>query len=110
MKNLSKICMNASFLLWKKNTFQLAKEFIKLGFKSIITCVDSKSLSKEFVGRMFDKEFLSALPSDVDPMGENGEFHSYVFDGPLFKRRVEFELGDIVLRDGRFYFCDLIPL
>lgn len=108
--NLSKIGMTALFPLWKKDTFQLAKEFIKLGFKSIITCVDSKSLSKEFVGRMFDKEFLLALPSDVDPMGENGEFHSYVFDGPLFKRRVEFELGDIVLRDERFYFCDLIPL
>jgi len=109
-ENLSKIDMTALFPLWKKDTFQLAKEFIKLGFKSVITCVDSKSLSKEFVGRMFDKKFLSALPSNVDPMGENGEFHSYVFDGPLFKRRVKFELGDIVLRDGRFYFCDLIPL
>jgi uncharacterized protein (TIGR00290 family) len=109
-ENLSKIDMTALFPLWKKDTFQLAKEFIKLGFKSVITCVDSKSLSKNFVGRVFDKKFLSALPSNVDPMGENGEFHSYVFDGPLFKRRVKFELGDIVLRDGRFYFCDLIPL
>ena len=109
-ENLSKIDMTALFPLWKKDTFQLAKEFIKLGFKSVITCVDSKSLSKNFVGRVFDKEFLSALPSNVDPMGENGEFHSYVFDGPLFKHRAKFELGDIVLRNGRFYFCDLIPL
>jgi uncharacterized protein (TIGR00290 family) len=107
-ENLSKIGMTALFPLWKKDTLQLAKEFIKLGFKSVITCVDSKSLSKNFVGRVFDKEFLSALPYNVDPMGENGEFHSFVFDGPLFKRRVKFELGDIVLRDGRFYFCDLI--
>jgi len=109
-ENLSKIDMAALFPLWKKDTSQLAKEFINLGFKSVITCVDSKSLSKNFVGRVFDKEFLSALPSNVDPMGENGEFHSFVYDGPLFKRRVKFELGEIVLRDGRFYFCDLIPL
>lgn len=109
-ENLSKIGMTALFPLWKKDTFQLANEFIKLGFKSVITCVDSEILSKEFVGKLFDEKFLSALPSNVDPMGENGEFHSYVFDGPLFKRKVQFELGDIVLRDGRFYFCDLIPL
>ena len=109
-ENLSKIGMTALFPLWKKDTFQLAKEFIKLGFKSVITCVDSEILSKEFVGKLFDEKFLSALPSNVDPMGENGEFHSFVYDGPLFKRRVKFELGDIVLRDGRFYFCDLIPL
>jgi uncharacterized protein (TIGR00290 family) len=109
-ENLSKISMTGLFPLWKKDTFQLAKQFIKLGFKSIVTCIDSKSLSKDFVGRMFDKEFLSALPSNVDPMGENGEFHSFVFDGPLFKRRVQFELGEIVFRDERFYFCDLLPL
>jgi uncharacterized protein (TIGR00290 family) len=108
-ENLSKIGMNALFPLWKKNTFQLAKQFIKLGFKSIITCTDSKNLSKDFIGRLFDKEFLLDLPSNVDPMGENGEFHSFVYDGPLFKSRLQFELGDIVLRDGRFYFCDLIP-
>lgn len=109
-ENLSKIGMNALFPLWKKDTFQQAKQFIELGFKSIVTCIDSKRLSKNFVGRVFDKEFLSALPSNVDPMGENGEFHSFVFDGPLFNSRVQFELGDIVLRDGRFYFCDLMPL
>ncbi len=108
-ENLSKIGMTASFPLWRKNTLQLAKQFIKLGFKSIITCIDSKNLSKDFVGRMFDIEFLSDLPSNVDPMGENGEFHSFVYDGPLFESRVQFELGDVVLRDDRFYFCDLIP-
>lgn len=109
-ENLSKIGMNALFPLWKKNSFQLAKQFIKLGFKSVITCTDSKSLSTDFIGRKFDKEFLLDLPSNIDPMGENGEFHSFVYDGPLFKNRVRFELGDIVLRDGRFYYCDLIPL
>ncbi|WP_455369517.1 Dph6-related ATP pyrophosphatase [[Eubacterium] cellulosolvens] len=108
-KNLSKMGMTALFPLWKKDTFQLAKQFIKLGFKSVITCTDSKKLSKDFVGRIFDKEFLLDLPSNVDPMGENGEFHSFVFDGPMFKNKVQFELGDIVLRDRRFYFCDLIP-
>ena len=108
-KNLSKMGMTASFPLWKKNTLQLANQFIKLGFKSIITCTDSKKISKDFIGRIFNEEFLLDLPSNVDPMGENGEFHSFVYDGPLFRNKVQFELGDIVLRDGRFYFCDLIP-
>ena len=108
--NLSKIGMKGIFPLWKKDSFDLANTFIDLGFKAIITCVDSKMLDKEFVGRVFDKQFLSELPSNVDPSGENGEFHSFVYDGPMFQEKISFTIGHIVLRNNRFYFCDLKPV
>lgn len=108
-KNLSKIGMKGIFPLWKKDTMELAHQFIDMGFKAIITCVDSKVLNKNFVGRFYDRQFLNELPAGVDPCGENGEFHSFVFDGPIFKNKITFTIGDIVFRDNRFYFCDLIP-
>jgi uncharacterized protein (TIGR00290 family) len=108
--NLSKIEMKGIFPIWKRDTTELANTFIDLGFKAVITCVDSKVLNKDFVGRDFDKQFLSELPSAIDPCGENGEFHSFVYDGPIFRQTILYEKGDIVLRDDRFYFCDLIPL
>jgi len=108
-ENLLKIGMNAVFPIWKRNTTELSHTFVDLGFKAVITCVDSKVLDKGFVGRRFDAQFLSDLPSHVDPCGENGEFHSFVYDGPIFKERLFYKLGDVVLRDNRFYFCDLIP-
>jgi len=107
-KNLSKIGMKAIFPLWKKkDTKELAREFIDLGFKAIITVVDSNFLDKSYVGNMFDKEFIDSLPLDVDPCGENGEFHTFVFDGPIFFNPVKFQTGEIVLRDDRFYYIDL---
>jgi len=109
-ENLSKIGMKAVFPIWKRNTTELTHTFIALGFKAVITCVDSKVLDKRFVGRRFDERFLSELPSNVDPCGENGEFHSFVYDGPIFRESLLYELGEVVLRDNRFYFCDLIPL
>jgi len=107
--NLSKVGMKGIFPIWKRNSAELARTFIELGFKAIITCIDSKVLDKTFVGRVFDKQFLSELPKDVDPCGENGEFHSFVFDGPIFSKPVECVKGEVVLRDDRYYFCDLIP-
>ncbi len=109
-KKLSLIGLKAAFPLWKKNTSKLANKFIGLGFKAIVTCVDSKALGKEFVGRPFDKDFLSDLPKNIDPCGENGEFHSFVFGGPIFKKEVKFKKGKVVLREKRFYYCDLLPL
>jgi uncharacterized protein (TIGR00290 family) len=108
-RRLSEIGMNAIFPLWKCDTSELAQRFINLGFKALTTCVDSKTLSKDFVGNEFNKRFLSELPPNVDPCGENGEFHTFVHDGPIFNEKLSFRLGDIVLRDNRFYFCDLIP-
>jgi uncharacterized protein (TIGR00290 family) len=108
--NLSKIGMKGIFPLWKKDTAELARTFIDLGFKAIITCVDSHFLGRTFVGRAFDEQFLSELPPQVDPCGENGEFHSFVFDGPVFQKRIPHTTGEIVLRDNRFYYCDVIPV
>jgi len=108
--NLAKVGMKALFPVWKRDTAELSRTFIALGFKAIITCVDSQSLDKKFVGRSFDKRFLSQLPSNVDPCGENGEFHSFVYDGPIFREKIRFRKGKVVQRDNRFYFCDLVPV
>ena len=109
-KNLSKIGMKGIFPIWKRNTTELAHTFIKLGFKATITCIDSKVLDKRLVGRDFNKQFLSELPSFVDPCGENGEFHSFVYEGPILQKKISYITGDIVLRNKRFYYFDLIPV
>jgi len=108
--NLKKVDMKAIFPLWKRDTASLSREFIELGFKTRITCIDSRVLDKSFVGRVYDESFLNDLPDSVDPCGENGEFHSFVFDGPNFSTPIKHETGEIVLRNERFYFCDLVPL
>lgn len=107
--NLAKIKMKGIFPLWGRDTTELALAFIDLGFKAVITCIDSNALDKRFVGRAFDEQFLSELPDIADPCGENGEFHSFVYEGPIFQERILFTMGNVVLRDDRFYFCDLIP-
>jgi len=107
--NLVKVGMKALFPLWNRDTAELARLFVDLGFKAVVTCVDSNALDGAFVGREFDGELLSDLPSTVDACGENGEFHSFVYDGPMFRAPVSHEKGEIVLRDGRFWYCDLIP-
>lgn len=109
-ENLSKIGMKGIFPVWGRDTAELAKAFIRLGFKAVVTCVDAHVLDKAFVGRDFDECFLLELPGTVDPCGENGEFHSFVYAGPIFHREVSFVKGDVVLRENRFYFCDLIPV
>jgi uncharacterized protein (TIGR00290 family) len=108
--NLSKIGMKGIFPIWKRDASELAHAFIRLGFKALITCIDSHVLDKTFVGRAFDEQFLSELPSQVDPCGENGEFHSFVFDGPIFQRKIPYTTGEVVFRDNRFYYCDVIPV
>jgi len=97
------------FPIWKRDTTELANTFIKLGYKAIITCIDSHVLGKEFVGREFDSYLLSDLPEKVDPCGENGEFHTFVYNGPIFKKKIRLSKGEVVLRENRFYYCDLIP-
>jgi len=108
-ENLSKIDMKGVFPIWKEDTTLLAHKFIDLGFNAVIACVDSEVLDRSFAGRVFDKLLLSDLPPTVDPCGENGEFHSFVYDGVLFRQGVSHTVGETVLRDNRFYFCDLIP-
>ena len=109
-KRLAEIGLNAVFPLWKRDTKALSRQFIRLGFRAVITCVDSQALDGRFSGRDYDEQFLSELPGHVDPCGENGEFHSFAYDGPIFKDPVRFNKGDVVLRDKRFHFCELLPM
>jgi uncharacterized protein (TIGR00290 family) len=87
------------FPLWKIPTEELMKEFIGLGFKAIIICINEFFLDKSFCGRLIDKSFIDDLPVNVDVCGENGEYHSFVFDGPIFKTPVSFEIGNMVYRE-----------
>lgn len=107
--NMAKVGIKALFPIWKKDTAELAHAFIDVGFKAVITCVDSKTLNSDFVGRVFDKKFLSELPPGVNPCGKNGEFHTFVYDGPIFRNEVVYGKGEVVLRDERFWYCDIIP-
>ncbi len=128
-EKLSALAMKCVFPIWQVPTDRLIMEFIELGFKAITVCVDEKHLDRSFVGRVIDETFVHDLPANVDPCGENGEFHSFVFDGPIFRKRVAFRTGEIVHRkysrdggasgdneggdgtdplDTGFWYCDLI--
>ena len=106
--HLASLGMAGLFPLWMKDTTELIHRFIALGFKAIVTCVDSETLDGSFAGSLIDESFLRRLPSRVDPCGENGEFHTFVFDGPIFKKGVRITAGEVVQR-GRFWFRDLLP-
>ncbi|MES2558312.1 MAG: diphthine--ammonia ligase [Bacteroidota bacterium] len=95
---LAELNLKGLFPLWKIPTHTLIREFLALGFKTITTCVNEKYLDQRFVGRIIDEDFLNDLPPNVDPCGENGEFHTFVFDGPLFKKPIPFKIGEIVHR------------
>jgi uncharacterized protein (TIGR00290 family) len=124
---LSSAGINCVFPLWKISTDQLMKEFLALGFKAIIVCVNEQYLDKSFCGRLIDESFINDLPSNVDVCGENGEYHSFVFDGPIYRHPVPFKKSEIVRRtyaspktnagdtcitdtasEYGFYFCDLM--
>lgn len=117
------------FPLWKQSTTELVKEFIALGFKSIIVCVNEQYLDQSFCGRVIDEDFLNDLPAHVDPCGENGEFHSFVFEAPMYSHPIAIQKGETVYRryeapktaagtghDSNqppaygFYFTDLLPV
>ena len=126
---LAEVGFSAYFPLWKKDSTQLMHEFIDLGFKTIVCCIKSDLLDESFAGRIIDKDFLKDLPKGIDPCGENGEFHTFVFDGPIFSKPIPITIGEKVLRqyeapknkedncfsDDRprptnmgFWFCDLL--
>jgi len=107
-EKLAQVGMGAHFPLWKQDTSKLARRFIAAGFRAILTCVDTQVLDGRFAGRPYDQRLLEELPATVDPCGENGEFHSFVYDGPIFSRPIAVTPGRIVLRDNRFNFCDLL--
>jgi len=119
------------FPIWRIPTKDLIQEFISLGFQTVVVCVNERYLDKSFVGRIIDQQFIDDLPENVDVCGENGEFHTFCFDGPIFQKPIDFELGEIVYRkyekpktdssntacdsddstayDYGFWYCDLIP-
>ena len=125
-QQLSAIGISAVFPIWKRNTTELIHEFIDLGFKTILVCIKAQDLPQEFAGRIIDNDFLKDLPKNVDACGENGEFHSFVFDGPIFSSPISFEIGEVVYKEYPapkttdcfatpqpsvgFYFQDLIPV
>jgi uncharacterized protein (TIGR00290 family) len=115
------------FPLWKTNTKELMQTFIENGFKAVLVCINGSSLDKSFCGRLLDESLLNDLPANVDICGENGEYHSFVFDGPIFSSPVSFQKGEVVFKEyaatkkndedcftspqprAGFYFCDLLP-
>jgi uncharacterized protein (TIGR00290 family) len=99
--------MTPLYPTWRADTDVLVREFIAQGFRAVLCCVDPKQLEPRFVGREIDLDFLAELPPGVDPCGENGEFHSFVFDGPDFAAPVPFTRGEVVERD--FSFAELLP-
>jgi uncharacterized protein (TIGR00290 family) len=108
-KNLAKLGMEGIYPIWKRDSAKLITTFVDLGFKAVTTCVDTSVLPASFSGRIIDESFVRDLPLGADPCGENGEFHSFVYDGPLFRNEVKFVLGEKHITD-RFCFCDLVPL
>ena len=107
-KNLARMGMTALFPIWKRDTRELIRFFHQQRFRAVAACVDPKVLDPSFAGRELDESFFRDLPFDADPCGENGEFHSFVFDGPIFQSPVPVRTGEVVNRDG-FVFCDLLP-
>lgn len=129
-EKLAEMGFQGIFPLWKTDTKKLMQEFLDLGFKTIVTCVNERYLDKSFAGRIMDQQFVKDLPENVDVCGENGEFHTFTFDGPIFSKPIAFEIGEIVHRkyekpkntasntacdtntgdsdDYGFWYCDLI--
>jgi uncharacterized protein (TIGR00290 family) len=106
-RNLARVGMRGVFPIWHRDTADLVRTFIRLGFKAYLTCVDGTKLGRRFAGRAIDAPLLRDLPPEVDPCGENGEFHSFVYDGPIFGWPVAVTVGEVVSRDIR-YFADLL--
>jgi uncharacterized protein (TIGR00290 family) len=107
-KNLARIGMTALFPIWKRDTRELIHSFHANRFRAVAVCIDPKILDPSFAGRELDESFFRDLPPSADPCGENGEFHTFVFDGPIFRSPIEVRTGEVVHRDG-FVFCDLLP-
>lgn len=107
-EKLALVDMEGIFPLWGENTAALVRRFMKLGFKAKLVCVDPEKLEVDFAGCEIDDEMLARLPSDVDPCGENGEYHSFVYDGPIFSFRIAHELAQVE-QHGRNIFREVLP-
>ncbi|MFB6098322.1 MAG: hypothetical protein ABEK84_04275, partial [Salinibacter sp.] len=130
-RRLAEVGMTGAYPLWQRSTEELARAFLAAGFRAVVVCASEKHLGREFVGHPFDQVFLEALPDEVDPCGEHGEFHTFVYDGPIFSEPIAVERGDVVYRtydaqgqqdenspcpttaedaeESGFWYCDLLP-
>jgi len=124
-RNLAKVGMKGIFPLWKMDTTTLLNDFISRQFKTVICCTNDGYLGEEWAGREIDKSFIEQLPVGVDPCGENGEYHTFCYDGPLFQKKIRFTVGEKVYKalevrtdidltptkvmTKGFWFCDLVP-
>lgn len=118
---LEDLGLEAVFPLWKEDSLRVARAFIRAGFRAVVCCVNAAVLDERFAGREYDASFLKDLPPGVDPAGERGEFHTFVYEGPLFHHPVAYLKGEVVEKsyppsgkpdgswDSRFFFCDLLP-
>lgn len=106
-RQMASVGMVPIFPLWGMKPSEVALKFLSLGFRAVVVCVDSKQLDPALCGREYNESFLGELPNSVDPCGENGEFHTFVYDGPIFSKPIAVQRGEIVMRDERFAFCDL---
>lgn len=100
--------MRGLYPVWGRDTSQFVKDFIEIGFKAVVVSVNAEMLDESFAGKMLDADFLERLPAGIDPCGERGEFHSFVYDGPVFTRAIKFKPGATVLSDGHYCY-DLLP-
>lgn len=108
-ERMNSVGMRAAFPLWEHDTRKLVKQFIQRGNRAVLVCVDGRVLDSSFLGRELDEDLLRDLPEGCDPCGENGEFHTFVFDGPLFKQSVAFVSGGITAAHGHFHYLDIQP-
>ncbi|MBI5629919.1 MAG: adenine nucleotide alpha hydrolase [Elusimicrobia bacterium] len=108
-EHLARIGMTGVYPLWMRDTEELARTFIGLGFKAILSCVDTRAIDASFAGREIDCGLLGDLPESADPCGEYGEYHSFVYVGPIFKKAIACRAGKKVLRAQRFNYCDIVP-
>ncbi len=106
---LKELDMNCIFPIWGRDTKELSKQIISLGFKAVVCTVDPRKVPEQLVGKQYDEDFLESLPEGVDPCGEYGEFHTFVYDGPIFNKPIKIQVKDSVLRDS-FYFSDIIMI
>jgi len=117
-KRLGELKLTGVFPLWQQNTAELAQQFVAQSFRAITVCVNEKQLDASFVGRQMDSAFFASLPAGVDPCGENGEYHSFVYGGPIFAQPIAVQTGEVVRRtlgetndtfDTAFFYADLLP-
>jgi uncharacterized protein (TIGR00290 family) len=108
-ERLTQAGMTGLYPIWMRDTDELVRTFIGLGFKAILACVDTQAIDASFAGRELDYQLLRDLPEDADPCGENGEYHSFVYAGPIFKKAIPCRAGERVMRTARFNYCDIMP-